>query len=69
MIKKGEELPVKVIELSAEGKGVSKLEDGFVIFSEGTLPGDEALIKILKKKNKLCRGKVNKYYSSFTLQN
>jgi len=58
MIKKGEELPVKVIELSAEGKGVSKLEDGFVIFSEGTLPGDEALIKILKKKTSYAEAKL-----------
>ncbi len=60
MIKKGEELSVKVIELSAEGKGVSKLEDGFVIFSSGTLPGDEALIKIIKKKTNYAEAKLVK---------
>ncbi len=51
MIKKGDEILVKVIELSSEGKGVSKLEDGFVIFSSSTLPGDEALVRISKKKS------------------
>ncbi|MBK8551690.1 MAG: class I SAM-dependent RNA methyltransferase [Ignavibacteria bacterium] len=58
MIKKGDEINVNVIELNSEGKGVSKLEDGFVIFSGGTLPGDEALIKISKKKSNFAEAKL-----------
>jgi len=51
MIKKGDELTVEIIDLNSEGRGVSKPEDGFVIFSTGTLPGDQALIKINRKKS------------------
>ncbi|MCB0726549.1 MAG: 23S rRNA (uracil(1939)-C(5))-methyltransferase RlmD [Ignavibacteria bacterium] len=58
MIKKGDELSVNVIELNSEGRGVSKLEDGFVIFSTGTLPGDEALVKISKKKSSYAEAKL-----------
>lgn len=58
MIKKGDELNLDIIELNSEGRGVSKLEDGFVIFSTGTLPGDEALVKILKKKSSYAEAKL-----------
>lgn len=58
MVKKGDEIPVKIIELSSEGKGVSKSEDGFVIFSTGTLPGDEAVVKILKRKSSYAEAKL-----------
>ncbi|HMQ67946.1 MAG TPA: 23S rRNA (uracil(1939)-C(5))-methyltransferase RlmD [Ignavibacteria bacterium] len=58
MIKKGDELSINVIELNSEGRGVSKLEDGFVIFSTGTLPGDEALVKISKKKSSYAEAKL-----------
>ncbi|MEO6695537.1 MAG: 23S rRNA (uracil(1939)-C(5))-methyltransferase RlmD [Ignavibacteria bacterium] len=51
MIKKGAEIEVDILELSSEGKGISKLDDGLVIFSEKTLPGDKALIRISKKKS------------------
>lgn len=50
MIKKGEELSVDVLSLNSEGKGISKTDDGFVIFSEKTLPGDKAIVRILRKK-------------------
>ncbi len=50
-IKKGTELEVAVTGLSSEGKGISKTDDGYVIFSAGTLPGDRALVKIKKKKS------------------
>lgn len=50
MIKKGDEISVNITGQNSEGKGISKLEDGFVVFSDNTLPGDRALIKIRKKK-------------------
>lgn len=58
MFKKGDEIVTGVTELNSEGKGVSKLEDGFVIFSTGTLPGDEALIKIQRKKSSYAEAKL-----------
>lgn len=63
MIKKGDEILVYVTELSSEGKGVSKLEDGFVIFSSGTLPGDKALIKVTKKKSGYAEAKLSELIS------
>jgi len=49
-MKKGEEIVIDVTALSSEGKGISKTEEGFVIFSESTLPGDTARLRILKRK-------------------
>ncbi|MBS1550651.1 MAG: 23S rRNA (uracil(1939)-C(5))-methyltransferase RlmD [Bacteroidetes bacterium] len=51
MIKKGDLITAEVTSLNSEGKGISKTDEGFVIFSEKTLPGDTALIKIRKKKS------------------
>lgn len=51
MLKKGDVIEVDVIDLSSEGKGISKLEDGFVVFSENTLPGDKAIVRIRRKKS------------------
>ena len=51
MVGKGDEIVVDVDELSSEGKGVSRIEGGFVVFSSGVLPGDKALVKITKKKS------------------
>jgi 23S rRNA (uracil1939-C5)-methyltransferase len=58
MIKKGEEILVDILELNSEGKGVSKLEDGFVIFSTGTLPEDKAIVKITRKKSSYAEAKL-----------
>lgn len=58
VIKKGDEVKVDIIDLSSEGKGISKTDEGFVIFSEKTLPGDRALIKILRKKSGYAEAKL-----------
>lgn len=51
-MKKGEEIIIDVTSLSTDGKGISKTEEGFVIFSENTLPGDRVKLKINRcKKN------------------
>jgi 23S rRNA (uracil1939-C5)-methyltransferase len=60
MIKKGDEISVDVIELSSEGKGISKLEDGFVIFTSEALPGDRVLIRIVRKKSKYAEASLVK---------
>ncbi|MCX6163452.1 MAG: 23S rRNA (uracil(1939)-C(5))-methyltransferase RlmD, partial [Ignavibacteriae bacterium] len=51
-MKKGDEVIIDVTSLSTDGKGISKTEEGFVIFSENTLPGDRVKLKINRcKKN------------------
>ena len=57
-MKKGDELIVSITALSSEGKGISKLEDGFVLFVENTLPGDKAKVQILKKKSNYAECKL-----------
>lgn len=49
-MKKGEEIITDITSLSTDGKGISKTDEGFVIFSENTLPGDKAKLKILRRK-------------------
>jgi 23S rRNA (uracil1939-C5)-methyltransferase len=51
VMKKGDELTADISALSSEGKGIARMEDGFVIFVEKTLPGDTARFKIKKKKS------------------
>jgi 23S rRNA (uracil1939-C5)-methyltransferase len=49
-MKKGDEIVIDVTSLSTDGKGISKTEEGFVIFSDNTLPGDKVKLKINKSK-------------------
>lgn len=58
MIKKGDEITVDVSDLTSEGQGISKLEDTFVVFTQNTLPGDKALIKIIKKKSNYAEARL-----------
>ena len=57
-LKKGDEITVDITDLSSEGKGISKTEEGFVIFTEKGLPGDRALIKILRKKSSYAEARL-----------
>lgn len=51
-LKKNDELTAKVNSISSEGKGITRTEGGFVIFSSNTVPGDIVKLKIRKiKKN------------------
>jgi 23S rRNA (uracil1939-C5)-methyltransferase len=49
-MKKGDEIIIDVTSLSTDGKGISKTDEGFVIFSDNTLPGDKVKLKINKSK-------------------
>jgi 23S rRNA (uracil1939-C5)-methyltransferase len=57
-MKKGDELILDVIELNSEGKGVSKTEEGFVIFTDKVLPGDKVKIQLRKKKSNYGEAKL-----------
>lgn len=48
-IRKGEEIEVDIMNLAFGGKGIAKL-DGFTIFVDQAIPGDKALVRIIKKK-------------------
>jgi 23S rRNA (uracil1939-C5)-methyltransferase len=49
-MKKGDEIIIDVTSLSTDGKGISKTDEGFVIFSDNTLPGDKVKLKINRSK-------------------
>ncbi len=63
MIGKGDEIVVDVDELSSEGKGVSRVDGGFVVFSAGTLPGDKARVRITKKKSAYAESQLTELLS------
>jgi len=52
-MKKGDEIIIDVTSLSTDGKGISKTDEGFVIFSDNTLPGDKVKLKINRSKKNL----------------
>lgn len=56
-MKKGDEIIIDITSLSNDGKGISKTNEGFVIFSENTLPGDKAKLKILRNKKNYAEAK------------
>lgn len=56
-VEKNQELVVNIIDLTHEGMGVAKV-DGYPLFIENALPGEEIRIKVLKVGNKFGFGKV-----------
>lgn len=58
-VKKNQELEVDILDLSHEGNGIAKV-DGYLLFIENTLPGERALVKVLKVGNKFGFAKVMK---------
>jgi len=45
-------LEIDIVDLGAEGKGIGRTKDDFVVFVKNTVPGDKARIKVKKiKKN------------------
>lgn len=57
-MKKGDEIVLDVLELNSEGKGVSKTEEGFVIFTDKVLPGDTVRLQLKKKKSNYGEGRL-----------
>ena len=58
-VKKNQEFEVDILDLSHEGNGIAKV-DGYLLFIENTLPGERALVKVLKVGNKFGFAKVMK---------
>ncbi len=60
MIKKNEIVTVSITDISHNGSGIGKTDDGFVIFVPELLPGEVAEVKILKVLKNSAYGKIEK---------
>ena len=56
-VKKGRELEVAVTDIAFGGKGLVKV-DGLAVFVDQAVPGDRAVIKIVKKKKTFAEARV-----------
>ena len=48
MLKKNDEITLKIEDISKDGQGIGKI-DGLVVFCKNLVPGDEAIVKIIKQ--------------------
>ncbi|MFO7750031.1 MAG: 23S rRNA (uracil(1939)-C(5))-methyltransferase RlmD [Desulfobacteraceae bacterium] len=56
-IKKRKTYELEIIDLAFGGRGLAK-PDGFPVFVDRALPGDRAVVKIVKKKKRFAEGRV-----------
>ena len=56
-VKKGQALEVSIADIAFGGKGLVKIE-GLAVFVDQAVPGDRALIKIVKKKKSFAEARV-----------
>ena len=62
MVKKNQLLTIEIENVTAKGFGVSRVDD-FVLFTEGALPGDKILARVIKVKTRYGYGKLEKILS------
>ncbi|THE15587.1 23S rRNA (uracil(1939)-C(5))-methyltransferase RlmD [Enterococcus hirae] len=62
-VKKNERYTVDIVDLSYEGLGVAKI-DGYPLFIENTLPGEQVEVLIVKAGTKFGYGKVEKFLTT-----
>ena len=56
-VKKGRELEVAIADIAFGGKGLVKI-DGLAVFVDQAVPGDRAIIRIVKKKKTYAEARV-----------
>ena len=56
-LKKRKTAELEILDLAFGGKGIAK-PDGFPVFVDRTIPGDRALVRIIKKKKSYAEGKL-----------
>ncbi len=54
-MKKGDELIVNIADLNSKGEGISRTDEGYVIFTEKTLPGDKVRVKLKRKRSSYAK--------------
>ena len=57
-LKKGQIVELNIEDLSTEGAGTGRLEDGLVVFVKGALPGDRIRAEITKIKKRYAFGRL-----------
>ena len=57
MMEKGQILELTIEDISTEGQGIGRTEDGMVIFAQGALPGDRASVELVKVKKNYAIGR------------
>ena len=58
-IKKGQTLPLRIERLAFGGKGVARVE-GYAVFVEGGLPGQEVLATVVKRKRAYAEARIER---------
>ncbi len=56
-MEKGQIVELTIEDISAEGQGIGRTEDGLVVFVAGALPGDTARVELTKVKKNYSIGK------------
>lgn len=57
-MKAGERIEVTIETLALGGEALARTADGMVMFVQGGVPGDRALVEILKRKQRFATGKI-----------
>ena len=64
MLEKNTVHKLTAADLTNEGSGVCRTEDGIVVFVPGMLPGETADVKIIKTTKSYCIGKIEQLFSA-----
>ena len=56
-MEKGQIAELTIQDISTEGQGIGRTEDGVVVFAEGALPGDTVRVELIKVKKNYATGR------------
>ena len=56
--KKNEEYVLRITDIGVNGEGIGHLDDGYTLFVQGAVPGDEIRVRIVKAGSKFGYGRV-----------
>ena len=57
-MEKGQIAELTIQDISTEGQGIGRTEDGVVVFAEGALPGDTVRVELIKVKKNYATGRI-----------
>jgi len=63
-VNKNDIIRLHIVDMTADGSGVGKCDDGTVVFVPDTAVGDVCDVRILKVKKNLCYGKIEQIVES-----
>ena len=56
-VKKGQRFEVEITDIAFGGKGLTRI-DGLAVFVDQAIPGDQAVIRIFKKRKNYARARL-----------